>query len=115
MWSSGIWVCTATGSTAAMHAAGGFEMDLKSEDLQYMVREHLTDDNCVNDKVDQKKLGHGRVSPDQMMNIRWNSQYGCVYADGSHLKHDLNLGDEVKIDGHAPYLQIFQYQPKPKC
>ena len=95
-----------------MHAAGGFIMDTKSEDLQYMVREHLTDENGTDAAVNQKKMGHGRVTPDQMLNIRWNSQYGSVYADGSHLKHDLNLGDEIKIDGHAPYLQIFQYQPK---
>ena len=40
VWSSGLWVCTSTGSTAAMHAAGGFEMDLRREDLQYMVRRH---------------------------------------------------------------------------
>jgi hypothetical protein len=46
------------------------------------------------------------------MNIRWNSQYGCVYADGSHFKHELNLGDEIKIDGHAPYLQLFQFHTK---
>jgi putative lipase involved disintegration of autophagic bodies len=43
VWSSGLWVCTSTGSTAAMSAAGGFTMETKCEDLQYMVREHLTD------------------------------------------------------------------------
>ena len=30
VWSSGIWISTATGSTAAMHAAGGEIMDEKS-------------------------------------------------------------------------------------
>jgi NAD+ kinase len=30
VWSSGIWISTATGSTAAMHAAGGQIMDVKS-------------------------------------------------------------------------------------
>ena len=42
-----------------------------------------------------------------MINIRWNSQYGCVYVDGSHMTHDLELGDEVKMDCHAPKVHIF--------
>jgi NAD+ kinase len=85
------------------HGAGGSIMPLRSEDLQYMVREHLTEDQS-----EHNKLGHGLIKSDEMMNIRWNSQFGCVYVDGSHLKHDLELGDEIKIDGHAPYLKIFE-------
>jgi NAD kinase len=38
VWSSGIWISTATGSTAVMAAAGGVPMDLSSSKLQYMVR-----------------------------------------------------------------------------
>lgn len=34
VWSSGMWVCTATGSTAAMKAAGGQPMAPDSSDLQ---------------------------------------------------------------------------------
>lgn len=34
VWSSGMWVCTATGSTASMKAAGGKEMQPDSADLQ---------------------------------------------------------------------------------
>jgi hypothetical protein len=83
-------------------------MELKCEDLQYMVREHLTEEH---NESEHKRLGHGRVQPTEMMNIRWNSQHGCVFVDGSHFRHDLELGDEIKIDGHAPYLQIFEYQP----
>ena len=70
VWSSGLWVSTATGSTAAMSAAGGFIMETKCEDLQYMVREHLTDKSSDDEQVYQKQLGHDRVTPDQMMNIR---------------------------------------------
>jgi len=100
-WSSGLWICTGVGSTAAMSAAGGFIMDRSTENLQYMIREHLVDQN------QHKELGHGIIYPNQMLNIRWNSQYGAVYVDGSHMKHDLELGDEIKIDCHAPKLQLF--------
>lgn len=41
VWSSGMWVCTSTGSTAAMAAAGGQPMDLHSNKLQYLIREHM--------------------------------------------------------------------------
>jgi NAD+ kinase len=36
-WSSGMWVCTPTGSTAAMKAAGGVVQATSSSDMQYMV------------------------------------------------------------------------------
>lgn len=41
-WSSGMWVCTPTGSTAAMAAAGGRVMNPKSPQLQYLIREHVS-------------------------------------------------------------------------
>jgi len=42
-----------------------------------------------------------------MLNIRWNSQYGAAFVDGSHFKHELELGDELTMDSRAPFLQIF--------
>jgi NAD+ kinase len=102
-WSSGIWICTATGSTAAMKAAGGDLMDPRSSDLQYMIREHLVEEN----NLLQKDASHGFISADSSLHLRWNSQSGCVFVDGSHMKHELELGDEIRVDGHAPFLKIF--------
>ena len=107
VWSSGIWISTATGSTAAMHAAGGHVMDVRSTNLQYMVREHLVEDTNSSHSSHHRKLGHGIIRPNEMLNIRWNSQYGTVFVDGSHTKHDLELGDEIKVDGNAPFLKLF--------
>ena len=107
VWSSGIWISTATGSTAALHAAGGHIMSLRSENLQYMVREHLVEEN----NSYQQKSGHGEILANEMLNMRWNSQFGAIFVDGSHMKHDLELGDDIKIDGHAPCLKIFDRQP----
>jgi NAD+ kinase len=103
VWSSGIWVATATGSTAAIHAAGGHVMSLRSENLQYMVREHLIEGNNTH----HHKAGYGEIRINEMLHLRWNSQYGSVFVDGSHMKHDLELGDEIKIDGRAPHLRIY--------
>lgn len=55
----------------------------------------------------QKKKGHSTIRPGESMHLRWNSQHGCVFVDGSHMKHDLELGDEIKIDSKAPFLKIF--------
>ena len=90
--------------------AGYYTLLIRLNRVQ-QVREHLTEESS-DDLCDQRQFGHGSVKADQMMNIRWNSQYGSIYVDGSHYRHDLELGDEIKIDGHAPYLQIFEYRPK---
>ena len=38
VWSSGMWISTSTGSSAAMAAAGGQAMALESHQLQYLIR-----------------------------------------------------------------------------
>ena len=58
VWSSGIWISTGTGSTAAMHAAGGTIMDIHSPNIQFMVREHLVERGLSY----QKKAGQGIIS-----------------------------------------------------
>lgn len=81
VWSSGMWISTATGSSAAIQAAGGTPMDPLAPNLQYMVREHLVDNNAEVDFDQVKQRGHGMLSSDAEMHIRWNSQvmrYKCV-------------------------------------
>eukprot|EP01041_Mallomonas_annulata_P014706 gene14706-31270_t len=57
VWSSGMWVCTATGSTAAMYAAGGQLMDIRSNSLQYLVREPLSE----NEEKTLQDFGRGLI------------------------------------------------------
>lgn len=98
--------------------------------LQYMVRELLVEPGNAHQSLlrhsmirkfivyyflfpyrCQKKKPHvsnaSRLGPDEMLTLRWNSQYGAAFVDGSHFKHDLELGDELMMDSHAPFLQIF--------
>jgi len=104
VWSSGMWVSTSTGSTAAMAAAGGNVMDLNSTDLQYLIREHMIESDSGDDI---RKMGHGFVKQQDQLHLRWNSQTGTIFIDGSHMTHNLVLGDEILIDGQAPPLQLF--------
>jgi len=107
-WSSGLWIATATGATAAMRSAGGnADVPAHSQDLQYMVREHLVGENEEWEVV--RAMSHGVVDPDHHLQIRWNSQHGCVWIDGSHTKHDLELGDEVLLSSHAIPLRLFSH------
>lgn len=101
VWSSGMWISTATGSSAAMSAAGGMRMDSDSEDLQYLIREHIFESNEV------KGRDNGWVKKGEQLHLRWNSQKGTIFIDGSHMTHDLELGDEILISSAAPPLQLF--------
>lgn len=106
VWSSGMWVCTATGSTAAMAAAGGKVMDLHSSDLQYLIREHMIENTGGNENM--RTMDNAMLVTGQKMHLRWNSQKGRIFIDGSHLTHNLELGDEILIDNNAPPMQMFE-------
>lgn len=104
VWSSGMWICTSTGSTAAMHAAGGQPMHIDSPDLQYLIREHMVESDADRDVIE---MNNKMLNDTEQLHIRWNSQKGRIYIDGSHLIHDLELGDEILINNKAPSLELF--------
>ena len=132
VWSSGMWVCTPTGASAAMAAAGGRPMDPVTDRglLQYKVREHLVEQKkqAHPDEASGKStmtsadaemerirnLGQGILAKGGQMHLRWNSAKGGVYIDGSHLCHNLELGDELLINSRAPELMLFDRQPDGK-
>lgn len=105
VWSSGMWISTATGSSAAMKAAGGQPMDTYSSDLQYLIREHMIENSPNKDEV--QNLNNGMLVKGQHLHLRWNSQKGRIFIDGSHLMHNLELGDEIVIDSEAPPLALY--------
>jgi len=107
VWSSGMWVSTATGSSAAMAAAGGKVMDKESTGLQYLIREHMIE-NAPN-KEEIMGLNSGILGMEEQLHLRWNSQKGSIFVDGSHLTHSLELGDEVLINANAPPLALFTH------
>ena len=79
-------------------------MDLESTDLQYLIREHMMENSNEDVGLD---VNNGMVVEGQKMHLRWNSQKGHIFIDGSHLSHNLELGDEIMIDNQAPPLQMF--------
>lgn len=99
--SSGLRVCTATGSTAAMKSAGGIVMPLLPTKLQYMLREpsnpHPKDTNFLK----------GFHENDHSLHIGWRSRRGIVYIDGSHLSYPINFGCKIDVSNRAPPLRTF--------
>lgn len=105
VWSSGVWISTGTGASAAMAAAGGRPMEENSADLQYLIREHMIENSPDKNRV--KDLDNGILHKGEHLGLRWNSQKGRIFIDGSHLMHNLELGDEILIDSNAPPLALY--------
>ncbi|KAH9330380.1 hypothetical protein KI387_002488 [Taxus chinensis] len=98
--SSGLRVCTAAGSTAAMRSAGGCPMPILSRDLQYMVREPIL-------LHDHSKVMHGWIRTNEVMHIVWGCTEGFIYIDGSHVYLPLKYGCTVQISSKSPPLQVY--------
>ena len=110
-------------------------MNTSSDEIQYLIREHMienqtpkvsnitttsssTDDDTavlshatkfIDD--DTSTLNNRIVKSNEKLHVRWNSQRGRIFIDGSHLTHDLELGDEILIDNEAPTLKMFSLRP----
>ncbi len=85
--SSGIWVATAAGSTAAIRSAGGMVLPIDSPRLQYKVRELMTW------AVQGSPLSGGCF--DGTLTVTSRMLTGALYIDGSHLKVGFGYGDRI--------------------
>ena len=80
-------------------------MPLDSPQIQYLIREHLCEPHHP-DYIRDRTTGF--LQPGSQLHLRWNSNAGAVFVDGAHLKHKLELGDEVIINNKAPELRLVE-------
>ncbi|MFU8804869.1 MAG: NAD(+)/NADH kinase [Bradymonadaceae bacterium] len=99
--SSGIWVATPAGSTAAIRSAGGHVMPIGSETYQYLVREPYPP------KVGGYRFLKGIQPFDDVFEVVSKMREGRVFLDGPHLMFPFGIGDTVSIDPAAPLLRIY--------
>jgi NAD+ kinase len=85
--SSGIWIATAAGSTAAIRSAGGQLLEIDARTLQYRVRE------LMRWAVQGEPLTGG-VVPDELEVVSRMST-GSLYIDGGHQKVAFGFGDRL--------------------
>lgn len=97
--SSGIWFCTASGSTAAMRSAGGRQMPLGSRRVQYRVREPFYFGV-------KPRLLSGFLAPGENIEVRSKMRTATVYMDGPHLRRSVQLGDVVTVMAGGPVVRI---------
>jgi NAD+ kinase len=76
--SSGLWVGPAAGSTAAQRSAGGDVLPIRSQSLQYVVREPY-EPNGTN-----YRLRRGLVTNGKTLEIHSRMRAGQLYLDGPH-------------------------------
>lgn len=106
--SSGLWISTAAGSTAAIRSAGGYVMPLKSSAIQYLVREPYPNPDYA------YKLTKGMVERDRTFKVSSRMPDGRIYIDGPHLVENFSVGDELIIERKVPPLKIFGIGNKPR-
>lgn len=99
--SSGIWLSTPAGSTAAIRSAGGFVLPIGCRCLEYLVREPYP----LPDRPYRIRQG---VQPIRnRFEVRSEMQDGQIFVDGPHIQHSFAFGDHLHIDADAPPLRLF--------
>lgn len=89
--SSGLWVGPAMGSTAAIHSAGGKVMPVRSQELQYVVREPYMPHGT------KYTMLKGRVRATEALEI-WNKmREGALFIDGPRSPITLEIGQRVRF------------------
>jgi len=91
--SSGVWIATAAGSTAAIRSGGGRRMPIGSRLLQYLVREPFM-------WPSRKYALTGGCVP--ALAITTYLVESSLWLDGTILRQDLGLGDRVEFGRGEP-------------
>ena len=98
--SSGIWICSAAGSTAAVAASGGKPLPLGSRKMEYVVREPYSPSV-------QYSLLKGILPDVRQIKIESQTENGIIYIDGSHIQYPAPRGTKITIQGSKNPLKIF--------
>jgi NAD+ kinase len=88
--SSGLWIATAAGSTAAMLSAGGRALPIRSTKLQYRARELYAFEG-------RPKLASGYLAPREKLVIESHLRQGRLFLDGPRREHAVAIGARIEI------------------
>jgi NAD+ kinase len=102
--SSGVWISTAAGSTAAIKAAGGIPMGANTQKIQYKVREPGPGGGSRG--LIFPKMVSGIIDTNDIFYIRSRTVSARLYIDGPHVVIPVNFGDIVTFTGGSPPINI---------
>lgn len=94
--SSGIWIATAAGSTAAIGSAGGEILSPESKKIQFLVREPYILER------ENWKLKSGFLGTGDELEIASKMEKGSLFLDGSHIEYPFFMGDRIRV-GPSPH------------
>jgi NAD+ kinase len=90
--SSGIWISTAAGSTAANLSAGGRALPAFVRKFQYVVRE------AYQRKFGPRRLVKGVLPAGRSLEVVSHMKDGRIFVDGASLAVPFGLGDKLRVD-----------------
>jgi NAD+ kinase len=100
--SSGIWISTAAGSTAAIRSAGGQVMKASDNRLQFIVREpYQWFDHSL-------QLLHG--FSEEPIKLLGKMRSAALYLDGHRRQIEMTVGDRVIVGSHPYPLKLVGYK-----
>jgi NAD+ kinase len=89
--SSGVWVATAAGSTAAIRSAGGREQPISSKHLQFVVREPYQRGKAA------YRVRKGLIGPHERLELQSQMRAGRLYLDGPRIWHAVEIGSRLEL------------------
>ena len=90
--SSGVWIATAAGSTAGIRAAGGQLLPIRSDRIQYAVREMYTPPG-----ERRPKLVRGTVEGRTGVRVVCRMADGALFVDGPRHRWPLQIGTRISV------------------
>jgi NAD+ kinase len=98
--SSGIWISTGAGSTAASKSAGGKVLPPMQQGMQFVVREPLMQFG------NKFKLIKGIIGKSESITLTPATRQSAIFIDGNHIEIPVEYGDRVTISARGRPLRM---------
>jgi NAD+ kinase len=102
--SSGVWIATAAGSTAGIRTAGGALLPIRTDRIQYAVREMYTPPG-----EKKPKLLRGAVPGRPGIRIVSRMADGALFVDGPRHRYPLQIGTRVSVKAAPLPLRVLGF------
>ncbi len=98
--SSGIWIATPAGSTAAIHSAGGKRMPIEAVKFAFRARELYRLPGL------KYQLSHGELRAKEALYLTVKMDDAALFIDGSHIMEPVKRGKRLKFQLATQALQV---------
>jgi len=98
--SSGVWIATGAGSTAALSSAGGKKMRVSHAGMQYLVREPFA---MPGKKL---RLTGGILPKGKKLVLTPTMRQAAIFIDGNHIEIPIPYGEKVEITSNWKPLKM---------